>query len=555
MKLFLQSAQNRRAFAAAFAISVLVNLLMLTGPIFMLQIYDRILPTLSVPTLVVLFGLVCVLYALMAVLDFIRAQLFARIGARLRGEFDGLILLENGGQGVNSSLAHDADQLYQLLRSPAATSLCDIPWTPIFILVLYLFHPSLGLLTLLGALVLIAVSYLNHQLAIGSMESGALKNATALDLLAGVKSGQAEIMGLSMRPQLNARWTLFRNSALVHGVSAAGLSHLFISLSKSLRLLLQSSILALGAYLVIQGHLSLGAMIAASILLARALAPIEQVVSFLPVITDAVTSLARAQPIIASKTRVRHPEPIKSNAPLLEILDLTVLGPNKRQPLLQNISLMLKAGENLGVIGKSGSGKSSLANAIIGLHTPRLGQVAIKGISPISLSDRDKRQLLGFQAQQTQLFRGSIAENIAQMDRSPDFDRVRQAADQVQINDLIDALPLGFETQLDRRGYPLSGGQVQRVALARAIYSDPELLILDEPNAALDADGTDALNGLLLARKSRGKSTIVMTHRPAAITQCERLLVLVGGAVKLDGPRDEVIAAVLAASPTDSMAS
>lgn len=544
--------KGRSLLFAAFVFSIFVNLLMLTGPLFMLQVYDRVLASQSVETLAALFVLVGCLMALMGILDWARSRLVARIGGRLQETLDGVAfsagLNERArkGKDTNSLTApRDVEAIQGFYAAPVFLALMDLPWSPLFFLVIFVFHPWLGWLALAGAGVLISTTLLNQFLT--SKRVGEARRVAALadQFSAQANAGSEIVLGLGMSQAIEARWRTMRQSALALGLKASDWTGSFTVFAKAFRLFLQSTMLAAGAYLVLQNELTPGAMIAASIILGRALAPIEQSLAGWPLVQRARAGWASLKALFAE----HRGEDVRTSLPQpqgrLQISGVSLLSPNKRGRTLNAVSLEVAPGSALGVIGKSGSGKSTLAKTIVGLVSPDAGSIRLGGPSLDQYGAEDLAAHVGYLPQELTLFDGTIAENIARMAVNPDDEAVVRAAKRAAAHDLITSLEEGYDTVIDGSNPSLSGGQRQRIALARALYGDPVLLVLDEPNSALDSEGSEALNRVVREFKSDGRSVVIMTHRPMAISECDTLAVMDGGRVTAVGPRDEVLRSML----------
>ena len=530
---------------------VAVNLLLLTGPLYMLQVYDRVLSSRSVETLLVLSVLVLFLFSVMAVLDFVRARLMARIAARLQVRLRARVFeagLRHAARGSQEGLPQalrDLGAVQQVLAAPIMITLLDLPWTPLFLLGIFVFHPWLGLLACGGAVVLIGLAMFN-QFSIKDAEGEAARAAAhaarlADDLGAGAQTARA----LGMQQAALAHWSSSHAAALKTETAAGDLGGGFAAASRGLRLILQSAMLGLGAFWVLRGALSPGAMIATSVLTGRALAPVEQVIGGWPVIQRgmkawrALGAILAAYPPLPPRTELPRP------APGLHVSLLSVAPPEARMPVLRGVGFEIGPGQAVGVIGASGAGKTALAHAITGLWPPYAGQIRL-GRTPIEAFTPDARSRhIGYLPQRVDLFEGTVAQNIARMAPDAATRDVIKAARAAGAHEMILALPDGYDTRLCSGGGALSGGQVQRIALARALYGDPVLLILDEPNSNLDNVGSAAVNAAIRRFKAAGKAVLVMAHRPAAIQECDHLLLLEGGTVRQFGPRDEVLRAAV----------
>lgn len=530
----------------SFGFSIFVNLLMLTGPLFMLQVYDRVLGSGSQETLVALFALVAFLYGLMALLDYARGRIMARYGARFQALMDRRVFgatLELTGKRRAGEITglRDIEAIQSLFASPVFLALMDFPWTPIFVAAIFIFHPVLGWLAVAGAVTLAVLAIVN-QIATHrkvaraqSAQQGAETFAEQAQLAHEVVQTQA------MHGAVADRWVKRRNEALAERISSNDWTGSFTAVTKSFRLFLQSAMLAAGAYLVLRGEMTAGAMIAGSILLGRALAPVEQSLGQWPMIQRARlawVSLGELLSEIPEAPRyVKLPEPDSS----LTVRNLTVIPPGGKMAILKGASFQVRPGTAVGLIGKSGAGKSTLARAVLGLWTPVAGEVRLGGVELAHYDPEVLGRYIGYLPQQVFLMPGTIAENIARMATTPDDERVVEAAMKANAHEMIIRLPDGYSTYLDGNNNQLSGGQRQRVALARAMFGAPVLLVLDEPNSALDVEGSNALNQAIRDHKAAGKSVLIMSHRPNAISECDDLVVMENGAVVDAGPRDEIL--------------
>ncbi|MEP2783104.1 MAG: type I secretion system permease/ATPase [Pseudoruegeria sp.] len=539
---------SRSLYWSAGLFSFFVNLLMLTGPLFMLQVYDRVLGSQSEETLAALFLLVAFLYAMMGILDFTRARIFARIGARFQTlldqrVFQAMLSSQTNGKGAEFGVTalQDIDSNRRLYGSPVFGAFFDLPWTPIFVLGIFVFHVWLGVLALVGGAAIVAIAILNQLSTRKSLLGSAASSQKADRLAEQMRIDSEMVQSLGMRKAAFDRWTSLRNKALDQAIQASDFGGGATSLSKTFRLFLQSAMLALGAYLVLQNQLTAGAMIAGSILLGRALAPIEQIVGNWPLILRAskgrssLASLLNAQPLTAARTTLPHP---KAN---LEVQQATVLPPGEAHASLRMVSFKLAPGQALGVIGPSGAGKSTLARAITGIWPVAGGVIRLDGAALDQYDPDVLGRLIGYLPQRVQLFDGTIAENIARLTPNAKDEDIVAAAQKADAHDMILRLPEGYDTIVAANGGRLSGGQIQRIGLARALYGNPVLLVLDEPNSNLDNEGSAALNTAIRAVKDAGGTAMIMAHRPAAIAECDMLLVLEGGLPKAFGPRDEVL--------------
>ena len=541
--------RNRGLIWAVFLFSLFTNALMLTGPLYMLQVYDRVLGSRSEETLLALSLLVAFLFLMMGLLDYARGRVASRIGARFQDGLDERVfratLARAGRTGQPQTGLSDLEAIQRLLSSPVFLAIFDLPWTPLFLLAVFVFHPWLGWLALGGGVVLILITLINQSRSAEPLRD-ATRAAMLADRAASRLQSEAELVqSLGMQTRALDRWRALRSAALGDGIAAADRVGGYTTLTKTLRLFLQSAMLGLGAYLVLQGELTAGAMIAGSILMGRALAPIELAIGQWQVVARARDGWQRLQALLSEE----RPEPARLPLPrpraLLEVNQLSVVPPGATQATLRGVSFRVQPGQAVGVIGPSGAGKSTLAKALTGVWRPAGGQIRLDAATLDQYDPDTLGQLIGYLPQTVTLFDGTLAQNIARLEASPDPDMVVNAARRAAADDLIRRQPQGYDTQMSAEGGRLSGGQIQRVGLARALYGDPVLLVLDEPNSNLDNEGTEALNRAIRDMKAAGNAVLIMAHRPAAIRECEMLLVLDGGGARMFGPRDEVLARVL----------
>jgi len=517
---------------------------MLTGPLFMLQVYDRVLGSRSEETLIALLILVAGLYALMGVLDYARGRVAARVGAGLQARLDSRVfggtLINTGYEG--QSPLRDLEAVQRLYSSPAFFALLDIPWAPIFILMIFVFHPMLGWLALSGGVLLIVIAVIN-QFATFRPVGDANHTGAASNALADSLRAQGEVVrGMGMETAARARWQNLRNMALEAQIKSSDLTGTFGSLTKTLRMFLQSAILALGAYLVLQGEVTAGAMIASSIMLGRALAPVEQTIAQWPLILRARFGWRGLSEFLGSVLETGKRTKLPRPRAILEVRGVTVIPPGGAHPALKLDGFDLAEGQALGVIGQSASGKSTLARVLTGIWLPVSGSIRLDGAS-IDQYGEDLGLHVGYLPQETSLFEATVAENIARLSKNPDAAAVVAAAKKAGAHEMILQLSDGYDTVISGGNGKLSGGQKQRIGLARAMYGNPVLLILDEPNASLDAPGSVALNCAIKAFKEEGNAVIIMAHRPSGIAECDLLMIMQDGMRKAFGPRDEVLRA------------
>ena len=540
--------ESRAAFVAIGIFSFFVNMLVLTGSLYSLQIYDRVLTSRSEPTLVVLTLLLIALYAIMGVLDHMRGRIAARIGARFQANLEMRVFriaidrTMLASHGINASTAlRDLDSVQRTLSSPAVFSVFDIPWTPVFVVIIFIFHPLLGFVGVIGGLILVALTWLNQNGTKADQEKALNSTRLSEEMTSTLQREADTVRALGMRASTAERWKGLREGSLISNIHYSDQNGFYSTTSKTFRIFLQSAVLGVGAWLAIQGHISAGAMLASSIIIGRALAPIEQLIAQWSLIQRAMQGWRDLSRLLE---RV-PPEPARTTLPkpraILDVQNISVVPPGERVPTLRNLSFELRPGQALGVIGQSGSGKSTLARVLTGVWPIQAGRVRLDGASIEQYGVDDLANYVGYLPQDVALFEGTIAENIARLQLEPDSERVVAAAQKAAAHDLVLKLPNGYDTKLPAAGQRLSGGQKQRIGLARALYGDPVLLVLDEPNANLDAEGSMALNIAIRNAKKEGRSVVIMAHRPAAIEECDLILILEGGNRVAFGPRDEVL--------------
>jgi len=532
------------ALGCAALFSAAVNLLMLTGPLFMLLVYDRVLPAHSVETLVALFLIALAGFAVQAALDIARGRIMTRVAARLQSLGEDSL----GSAGAIIVPARDLDMLHRAIAAPAALSLLDLPWTPLFLGAAFLLHPMLGLTALCGAVALTLAAWLHAHVSRKGVALSAEAAGRASRIAEQSRRGAETALALGMEEALHHRWRMARREArqlVVALGDRAGLASTFV---RSTRLALQSALLALGAWLVIRGDISLGAMAAASIQLGRALAPVEGVVAGWQMLAQAGTAWrnlsADPQP---AEDRMRMDLPPPKGHFTVDGLGIRASGSDRW--LLEEISFDLPPGSILGVIGPSAAGKSTFLAALAGTLAPDKGSIRLDGAHIGQYRRRTLAAASGVLPQNLSLFDGSIARNIARMQSQFDSSAVLKAAHAAGIHETIVALPHGYDTQIRPERPPLSGGQAQRIGIARAFFGDPSILLLDEPDAALDAAGIVNLLSALRDHRDRGGTAIVVTHRPTVLAACDLILSLDAGRIRALGPRAAALSAVQGQTP------
>lgn len=549
--------QQSAIMIAVGAFSGVLNLLALTGAFYMLQVYDRVLPSSSVATLIGLTILMAGLYAAFGLLDYVRVRLMSRVGLR----FDQLVssrifsMVHSGAspaQRADPSLQpiRDLDQIRTFLSGMGPPALFDLPWIPLFLVIIYLLHPMLGLFSLFGALLLIIITAISEFRSKTPMVAAAASHRERLGLAEMARRNGEAIQALGMGGHLSDRWNDVNARFLDQQVRASDAATLMSTLAKVVRLLLQSGILGLGAYLAISGEVSAGTIIAGSITMSRALAPLDSAIAHWRSFIGArqsyhrlVAQFAKEDAVAPPHAQVSLPPPHQS----LQVNKMFVTPPGARQPMLKGIDFAVSTGDGLGIIGPTASGKSTLARALVGVWAPSspLSSVRLDGAAIDQWPKVTLGRHVGYLPQDIELFDGTVANNIARFDPSATDAEIIAAAAAAGCHEMIVQLDGGYQMQIGESGASLSGGQRQRIALARALFRNPFLVVLDEPNANLDQHGENALTHAIVGVRRRGGIAIVIAHRPSTLSSLNKLLVIGNGQVKDFGARDEVLRRVL----------
>ncbi|MFA7606886.1 MAG: type I secretion system permease/ATPase [Rhodocyclaceae bacterium] len=545
--------QFRHVFFAAGSFSMACNVLMLVPAIYMLQLYDRVLASMNVTTLFMLTVIVVGLYILLGVLEAVRAKTLIRMGNELDAKLNGRVFratyesyLKQGNGNAQQALS-DFTNIRQFTTGQGVIAFFDAPWTPIYLIILFLFHWQIGVLALVGACILIVLTIISE---ISTKEPLGEANKIAIRANAQAASNlrNAEVIeSMGMLEQIRQRWLGMHREMLGYQTLASERAAIISSTTKVLRLALQSLVLGLGAWLVIQNELTAGMMIAGSILMGRALAPVEMLIGTWKGFIATRNAHGRISELL--HTFPERDEPLSLPPPKGSLQLEAVHGgpPGAKKPIVSNVSLELPQGQVLGIVGPSGSGKSTLVRLLVGVWGTMSGKVRLDGADVFTWNKNELGPHVGYLPQDIELFAGTIAENIARFGQV-DAGRVVAAAQLAGVHEIILRLPDGYDTVIGEGGMNLSGGQRQRVALARALYGDPVLVVLDEPNSNLDDAGEQALIECLGALKSRGVTVVVVTHRTSVLSVIDRMLVMKDGLVSLYGPREEVLAALRGAA-------
>jgi len=543
---------SRSAFIGVGIMSGVLNVLMLTGSFYMLEIYDRVLPSRSIPTLVALSVIVLVLYGFQGVIDLIRSRILARVGASFDENlslriYDNIVRLPLKGRTTGDGLQplRDLDQVRGFLSGPGPTALFDVPWIPLYLAICFAFHFWIGITATAGALILVVLTFLT-EIFTREPTRTAVSFGVARNGLAEASRRNAEVMrAMGMGSRMAALWGQSNAKYLEAQQQAADVAGGLGAASKVMRMILQSAVLAVGAYLVIQQQATAGIIIASSILTSRALAPIELAIAHWRGFIAARQSWRRLSELMGALPPVEKPMALPAPTQSLSVESASAIVPGGQRLVVQDVTFALKAGNGLGVIGPSASGKSSLARMIVGVWTPVRGKVRLDGAALEQWDSEALGRHIGYLPQDVELFAGTVAQNISRFDPDAKPELVIAAAKAAGVNDMILRLPEGYESDIGEGGTALSAGQRQRLALARALYNDPFLVVLDEPNSNLDAEGEQALTQAILGVRARGGIAIVIAHRPSALAGVDLVLMMAEGKAQAFGPKDEVLNKVL----------
>ena len=542
----------RNAFIGVGVMSCAINVLYLTGSIFMLEVYDRVLPSRSVPTLIGLAILAGGMYLAQGILDLIRGRILGRIGTALdeilnRRVFDAMVRLPliMGARNEGLQPLRDLDAVRSFLSGMGPGAFFDLPWLPFYLAICFAFHFMIGVTALVGAIILVgltlATEYMSREPAQQATGLAARRN----DLAATSRRNAEVVVAMGMSERLTSRWSAANEKYLAGHQRASDVAGGLGAISKVLRMTLQSAVLGVGAYLVIHQEATAGVIIAGSILSARALAPVDLAIAHWRSFVAARQSWHRLNrlleqlPVRSAQTLLQDP------SSRLSVETISIVPPGDQKVIVQEVSFALEAGHGLGIIGPSGSGKSSLVRTLVGVWQPFRGKVRLDGAALDQWSPDVLGRHIGYLPQDVELFAGTVAQNISRFDPDASSDGIIAAAKEAGVHQLIIKMRDGYDTQVGEQGATLSAGQAQRVALARALYGDPFLIVLDEPNSNLDTEGDEALTRAVRGARERGAIVVVVAHRPVGIEAVDQLLVLKDGRVQAFGPKETVLGQVI----------
>jgi len=543
--LTLAYRKYRAVLFATIVFSFFVNLLMFVAPLYMLQIYDRVLTSRNETTLVMLTSIAVGLLVTYGIMEYIRSRMLVRTGLQFDDAlanplFHRVVKMQTTTQGGGNSALQDADKVRDFITGPGVLSFFDAPWVPIFLVLVYLLHPWLGMVATAGAVVIFVLALMNEFLTRKRLQQANAASAEASKFASSTLMNADVIRAMGMERPLMGRWLKFRDAMLADQAIASDRAGAVVATSKFTRMTLQVAILGVGAYLVLQQEISPGVMIAASIVMGRALAPAEQAVQQWKVFVAAREADKRLRTLFE---RIEaDPERLSLPAPegRITVAGLTSVVPGTRTTVLKNVSFAIERGETLAIVGPSGSGKSSLIRHLVGVWSPLAGDIRLDGAELQNWNNEELGRHLGYLPQDVKLFPGTVAENISRFEENARDEDIVMAARLAGAHDLIQHFADGYTTEVGISGSNLSGGQKQRVGLARAVYKLPSVIVLDEPNSNLDSAGEEALQTCLGELKKLGKTVIVVTHKASLLSVADKTLVLTNGQVQKFGPTREV---------------
>jgi PrtD family type I secretion system ABC transporter len=552
----LRLRESARRMIGIAVFSGVINLLMLSGSLYMLQVYDRVIPSRNIATLLGLSLMVLLAYLLQGYFDALRARMLSRVATLFDAGLQQAIhaaLAALPLRGVKPMLMQqplrDLDQIRAFMSSMGPTAFLDMPWIPICLIGLFLFHPAIGVTAVLGTIAIVAMTLLTERISRGAAKA-AMECSAQRQVLADATCRHAEVIrALGITDRFNARWSRANERYLAENVRATDVYANLGAGAKVLRYILQSGMLGIGAYLVVVDQASGGIMIASSIMMGRTLAPVEVALGTWKQLVAARQGIVRLRDILKATApppppAVVLPRPCRE----LSVQGLAVAAPGTNKPIVSNVTFALKAGMGLALLGASASGKTSLSKALVGIWPACEGVVRLDGAAIDQWTNEDLGRSIGYLPQDVALFDGTVAENICRFEEHPSSDAIIKAAHIAGVHELILRLPEGYSTRIGEDGMSLSAGQRQRVGLARAVFGDPFLIVLDEPNANLDADGENALTRAIEIMRACNSIVIVISHRSSALAALNMAMVLYDGKAIAFGPREEVFARVRSAT-------
>lgn len=525
----------RGVLFATITFSVAINLLMFVSPLYMLQVYDRVLHSRSETTLLMITIIALAMLAIWALLEWLRSRVLVRAGLRFdemisKGVFDRVVesTLKNPQARAEFALM-DIDRLREFLTGSGLIALCDIPWMPIFLIVCFLFHPLVGWIATIGAVIIFALAIANEFMTKRHLANAAASGQAATHFSNSTLLNVEVIRALGMEEQLRGRWDVMHRDMLECQATASDRAGWLLSTSKFVRMSLQTLILGVGGYLALRGEITPGSIIACSIMMGRALQPVDQVVGQWKQVQGARSAYHRLSKIFVEMPTEGAKLSLPDPQGVLDVTQLAVAAPQGKALLIRNVSFQVQPGEAVAIVGPSGAGKSSLVRALVGVWAPAAGTIRLDGSELQHWNPVQIGRHLGYLPQNVELFAGTIAENISRFCEDATPEEIIEAAKLAQVHEMIQNLPEGYATQIGPGGGQLSGGQRQRVGLARALYRRPSLIVLDEPNSNLDSAGEEALNQVISSLKAQGKSIIFVSHKMSLVAMSDKTLILAAG--------------------------
>lgn len=537
------SSLVRREFRTLVLAGAMINLLVLASPIYMLQIYDRVLGSGHVETLVFITAIVLFAVLIYGLLEGVRSKILARLGFAVEAlmrtpVLESMLAGARGDRRTPAAHMSDLGLVRSFLQSPGPSALTDMPWLPIFLVVLFLLHPLLGLVGVAAALLLAALALLNEWLARAPLREAHAVRAGAGEMLGSALTSADAIAAMGLRDAVARRYAEAVDKSATTELTASDRSASITAAIKALRMAAQVVVLGAGAWLVLGNEITAGAMIAASIVLGRAIAPVEHAVGSWKHVLAARDAWRRVKDALASHRSKSHEVALPRPSGSVALAEVRVEAGPGRPPVLDDVTLALAPGEICVVVGHSGSGKTTLCRAIVGAIGPDAGSVRIDGVEVRNWDEVDRGRYIGYLPQEVDVLAGSVAQNIARLgDQSGEA--VLAAARLAQVHELVLTMPEGYETRVGAGGHRLSGGQRQRIGLARALYGRPPLVVLDEPNSNLDHEGERALIAAIRALKAEGTTVVMVLHRNEFLSLADKILVLAGGRVQFFGTPEQ----------------
>lgn len=548
---------SKKGFMAAGFFSLFINLLMLTGPLYMLQVYDRVVASRSLETLLYLSLIMVLMFTVMGTLEWVRSRILVRISNQMDRFLSQRVysaMFELGIRAPNqrtSQALTDLTSMRQFMTGNGLFAFFDVPWMPIYIGLLFIFHPAFGWFSVGAAIILFFVAVLNERSTKKLLAEANGENVKAQNLATSNLRNAEVLHAMGMLPNIMGRWYEQHQTFLQKQTDASDKAGVYANLSKTLRMVFQSLILGLGAYYVVLNEMTPGMMIAGSILMGRALAPLDLLINSWAGFNNARAARGRLEELLtiipANERNMQLPEPQGQ----VTIENLTVIPPSSKKPALQGVNVQVMPGEQIGIVGPSAAGKSTFARAMLGIWPVAGGAVRIDGAEVKHYNADQLGPHIGYLPQDIELFNGTVSENIARFGEV-DPDKVVEAAKKAGVHELILRLPNAYDTPIGADTGSLSGGQRQRIGLARALYDQPKIIVLDEPNSNLDEAGEQALSNTMQILKEEGATVFIISHRTSILRHIDKLLVMRDGQVQFFGPRDEVmkqLAAQKAAQP------